>query len=912
MKTEPQRTCPSCGNELSGAIEFCPVCLLRKGLAGGVESGGSSASEDIVGPTPEPASRRFEHYALVTGEDGTPVELGRGAMGVTYKAVDVDLRCPVTLKVISERYLGDESARLRFLREARAAASVRHPNVASVFHLGRTGENYFYAMEFVEGETLEKLIKHSGRLEVKLALEIAAQVTAGLAAVHKQELVHRDIKPSNIMVSVEEGSTVTAKIIDLGLAKGVGEAALESAISVPGGFAGTPAFASPEQFAGVVVDIRSDLYSLGVVLWEMLTGRPPFRGTPAELTYQHQHGVLPLERLKGVPHQVTTLLEKTLDKDPKRRFQTPAELLKILSTITSELEKPADKQHEVRTPLARKTSFRQTRSDRAKPQERSVAVLPFESLSASKKDTYFADGVQDEILSNLAKISQLKVISRSSVMTYRPAASRDLRVIANELGVARVIEGTVRRSGNRVRIATRLVDAHTGETLWSESYDRNLTDIFAIQSEIARNIAAKLNAELSPEERRDIEGEPTDNLEAYDLYLQAKQLVNSYVLWSTDKENLPKAIRLLEEAIRIDPTFALANCRMADAHGLLYEQRIDHTPERRALGDAALNEALRLRPDLPEVHLALASHLYELRDFERARVQIAIAAKALPNNPALLHLAAVLDRHQGRWEKATAGLERAATLDPRNPDVLQSLVWTYRNLRRYRDSERILDRLIAIEPDQPVIFIERVECAFYEKADLERVRAAYEALPPSMKDDPWVTFSRVYYATCARDFAAAKDILSESPNQEIFFYEPLIPRQILVTWVEFLEGNHPTMGEFGAVREQLYRKVEADPSQSYLLMALALTDVALGHREEGIQEGRRAMEMRPDSEDAADGPIIAANFALVCAWANQPELAFEQISILVQMPGWFLNYGNLKTYPGWDPLRRKIRVLRNC
>ena len=232
-------------------MEFCPVCMLRKALAGGVESGESSASEDTVKPTPEQAAQRFEHYELVKGEDGKPVELGRGAMGVTYKAFDVDLRCPVTLKVISERYLGDESARLRFLREARAAASVRHPNVASVFHLGRTGENYFYAMEFVEGETLENLIKRSGRLEVKLALEIATQVAAGLAAVHEQNLVHRDIKPTNIMVSLKEEGSVTAKIIDLGLAKAVDEPASEAAISLPGVFAGTPEFASPEQFAGV-------------------------------------------------------------------------------------------------------------------------------------------------------------------------------------------------------------------------------------------------------------------------------------------------------------------------------------------------------------------------------------------------------------------------------------------------------------------------------------------------------------------------------------------------------------------------------------------------------------------------------------------------------------------------------------
>jgi Protein kinase domain len=246
MKTEDRRVCPSCGNKFSGAAEFCPVCMLHGALADEVESGEPS-SERVIKPKSQDVARRFQHYEVVVSEDGRPVELGRGAMGVTYKAFDIDLRCPVTLKVIGEKYLGDESARLRFLREARAAASVRHPNVASVFHLGRSAEGYFYAMEFVEGETLQNLIKRSGRLEVKLALEIATQVAAGLAAVHKKKLVHRDIKPSNIMVSFEEEGAVTAKIIDLGLAKAVDEAGAQTTISGSGAFAGTPEFASPNK-----------------------------------------------------------------------------------------------------------------------------------------------------------------------------------------------------------------------------------------------------------------------------------------------------------------------------------------------------------------------------------------------------------------------------------------------------------------------------------------------------------------------------------------------------------------------------------------------------------------------------------------------------------------------------------------
>ena len=311
--------------------------MLRKALAGGVESGESS-SGDTLKPIPDRPPKRFEHFEVGTGEEGKALELGRGAMGVTYKAFDINLQCPVTLKVISERYVGDESARLRFLREARAAASVRHPNVASVFHLGRTGDSYFYAMEFVEGETLEKLIKRSGPLEVKLALEIAMQVAGGLTAVHEQHLVHRDIKPTNIMVRLKEKGGVTAKIIDLGLAKTIDESASEAGISLPGSFAGTPEFASPEQFAGVQVDIRSDLYSLGVTLWVMVTGQTPFRGTSAEVMYQHQHAPLPLERLKDVAQPVAVLLEKLLEKDPAQRFQTPDELLKAIPTIAGAID----------------------------------------------------------------------------------------------------------------------------------------------------------------------------------------------------------------------------------------------------------------------------------------------------------------------------------------------------------------------------------------------------------------------------------------------------------------------------------------------------------------------------------------------------------------------------------------------
>jgi tetratricopeptide (TPR) repeat protein len=306
--------------------------------------------------------------------------------------------------------------------------------------------------------------------------------------------------------------------------------------------------------------------------------------------------------------------------------------------------------------------------------------------------------------------------------------------------------------------------------------------------------------------------------------------------------------------------------------------------------------------------LAAAFHLfYGDRDFKRARVQIAIAAKTLLNNSDLLRLMASIDQMQGSWQESTANLERAATLDPRNPTILALLADNYYLRRRYRDSDRISERLVELEPDEPMFTLNKPVNAFAEKADLKGIRAAYEALPSSMKDDPGFTLNRVYYAMCARDFAAAKEIVTKSQNQEIFFVGAVVPRQIVTLWLELVQGNHPTMEEFGAAREQLHQKLEADRNDPFLVLAVAFADVALGRDEESIEEGRRAMEMLPISDDAVVGPSIAADVALVYGWANRPNLAFEQLSLLVKIPSSLLTYGDLRTNPSWDPLRKDPR-----
>jgi serine/threonine-protein kinase len=804
-------------------------------------------------------------------------------------------------------------------------------------------------MEFVEGETLESLIKRSGRLEVKLALEITSQVAAGLDAVQEQKLVHRDIKPSNIMVRLKDEGRVAAKIIDLGLAKGVSEPGSQSAISTPGAFAGTPEFASPEQFAGLGVDIRSDLYSLGVTLWEMLVGQAPFRGPPNEVMYQHQHVPLPLDQLKGLPRPVVALLEVLLQKDPAERIQSPADLFKAIQLVTAAIDagrsiSPQELKVTSREQLAglQKTgtfamrlkalfttprirypawlllalliaglvililnAFFGTRRPATESsvtpsasltvQEKSIAVLPFESLSDDKSDTYFADGVQDEILSKLAKLSQLKVISRTSVMAYRPPNNQNVHSIGTSLGVAHLVEGTVQRDGNRVRITTELIDTRSDATLWSESYQRNVTDIFEIQSEIAETVASKLSARLSPEEQKNIGQRPTTNLEAYDLYLQAKELVAHWRFAAEGAGDLPKAIKLLEEATQKDPKFTLAYCLLARAHDDLYFYSIDKTPERRALADAAANEALSLEPDSPEAHLAEAYHLYSSRNYERASVQIELAQRALPNSPEALLLAARIDERLGRWDEATKSFEKAYSLDPRNSDIIFALAGNYQVRGRYREAEQLNALLNEVEPSSP-----------------QFNRAAFDSMPSTQKNQqPWVS-KRFWSAFNSRRLTAAKQILDEISDENLIIggrVNVVIPRQCGEIYLAALQGQHPTTESgFSAARDQLAQRLEAHPDEVELLSVLGLIDAFLGRKQEAIEEATRAVELRPISQDAVDGFFILKCLAYVYAWTNEPDLAFQELAKLtITPPGALGTITDFKADPLWDPIRQDPR-----
>jgi serine/threonine protein kinase/Tfp pilus assembly protein PilF len=896
---------------------------------------------------------RFEHYTVLQNAEGKPFELGRGAMGVTYKAFDVRLQRAVALKIINSKLFGDESVRLRFIREARAAASVRHPNVASIFHIGESASNYYYAMELVDGESLGNLIRSSGCLETDLALEIVEQVAFGLSAIEEQHLVHRDIKPGNIIISLEGGKSKDVKIIDLGLAKGAYE---EDTFSTVGAFIGTPAYASPEQFAGIGIDIRSDLYSLGVTLWEMLNGKVPFSGSAVELMYQHQHAELPMERLSNLPPPVIALLQVLLAKDPSQRFQTPVELQKAITkvreAVRSGLELSADglraagdqaKQHSskwrpgkhaVRLVLGAGLcvaavliawfllfspagSMFNRQAAPAAPVEKSIAVLPFEEISANKDDTYFVDGVHDEILNNLAKIAQLKVISRTSVMQYRANTQRDLRQTARALGVANILEGTVRRDGNRIRVSTELIDASNDKTIWADSYDRDLTDIFAIQSEIAQTIAGKLTATLSPDEKKRIEAKPTDNLEAYDLYLHALELIFNARLSTAVGAGLEapmrEAISFLEQAVRLDPNFTLAYCAAAQAHGLLYRFH-DPTPERRALGDAAIDHARRLQPDLPEVHLAYAMYLYlGYRDYKRARVQLAIAERGLANSVEVFLLEARIDRREGSFEKAIRELSEAIARDPRNSVSMGDFATTLIITRQFGAAEKVYDRLIALAPEQPMLKVQKAfNLTFMKTGNRTAFESAVATLPASTAEDRALLSLQLNFALYDRNWLGAKEVvrvMKDGDDNGYFAYASLpVPIGCYSILLARLQGEQAEdSAEFANTREQLNQKVLKSPGSADLLSQLAVVDALLGKKETAIAEAKRATEMLPPSDDAVDGPPLLINLAVVYAWSNALDLAFETLEPLVKMPSGVF-YGQLKLDPLWDPLRKDPRL----
>ena len=536
--------------------------------------------------------------------------------------------------------------------------------------------------------------------------------------------------------------------------------------------------------------------------------------------------------------------------------------------------------------------------------EKSIAILPFENLSDEKENAYFTDGVQDEILTGLARVADLKVISRTSTMQYKSGAKLNLREISKALGVAHVLEGSVQRAGGRVRVNAQLIDARTDSQLWAERYDRDVADVFAIESELAGKIVAQLKSKLSPEEKAAIEERPTADLAAYNLYAHAKTLIDN-VLLSEPRKDLFEAVRLLDEAVERDPSFFLAYYRLAHAHDLIYQMGFDHTPARLALADAAIQSLRRLRPDAGETHLALARHLYwGYFDYDRARQELTSAEQALPNNASALVLAAYIDRRQGRWEESTRNFEHASELDPRNVVTLQQLSLNYENLRRYADLAATLDRALTISPNDVAVRTQRAGVALSSHADPKPLHTTIQTiLAENPNAAPLLADQWLPLALYERDAAASERALATMPPGAC--YDAAIP--FPNSWCEGLAARvrgdrSAARAAFISARKELEKRVREQPEYAEGICALGVIDAALGNKEDAIREGQRAVELMPVSKNAIEGPLLIKYLALIYAWTGEKDRALKRLKEVAKLPS-YLSYGQLRLHPDWDPLR---------
>jgi serine/threonine protein kinase/Tfp pilus assembly protein PilF len=935
-------TCPTCGGALEetpGGGLGCMSCLLRAGIGTEEEVTQDSTPDALGGGT------RFGVYEIDCHADGSLYELGRGAMGVTYRATDTSLQRKVALKIIktdiAER---SADARERFVREARAAAALRHEHIATVYQFGmrlETGQ-YFYAMELIEGETLDDRVHRKGPLDARTTIGIAEQVTSALAAAEKHGLVHRDLKPANLMLvnaddpevmktdqarskrsrirALRKRGIPVVKIIDFGLAKAFHTATDPKSLTHDR-FVGTPAFASPEQFEHSALDVRSDIYSLGETLWFALTGKTPIAGrTLSEIHRAQKSNALPVEQLKAahVPSRLKSLLESMLAFEPASRpgtHELAARLQRCSPEVRSARRTRVALAAAALVILGMSTLFlgHQSRVKNAAlnaAADKSIAVLPFENRSEEKANAFFTDGVQDEILTHLTRVADLKVISRTSVMQYKSGAPRNLREIAQQLGVANVVEGSVQRSGNRVRVNAQLLDARTDAHLWAQTYDRDLADVFAIQSEIAKAIADQLQAKLSPSEKKAIEQPPTTDLAAFDLYSRAKSLVLTAGFSATADPDRRKAIELLDEAVKRDPSFFDAYCQLAYAHEQLYATSgSDHTPTRLALAEAAVQAATRLRPDAAETHLARAHYLYfGLRDYAGALAELEIARRALPNDPRLFELTGYILRRRGQREEGLQNLQRAVELDPRNFYILQQIAISYENLRRYAEAIAALDRVLTIVPDNVETRANRELDYLYWKAD---TRPLHQTIDAILAQGPSAIVSAAdlwfFCALAERDPAAAERALVALGDN------PCWGESTIILSHSFGEGLLARMTKdearartaFEAARAQQEKIVQAQPDYGPALCVLGLIDAALGRKDLALDEGRRAIALTPVEKDVYNGSYVLHYFAITAAWAGEKELALQQLEAGLRTPAAsdMLSYGALKLFPVWDPLR---------
>ena len=926
-------------------------CLLQAGISSEKEAVQDSTGDALGGGT------RFGVYEIDCHADGSFCELGRGAMGVTYRATDTSLQRKVALKVIKTDIAeGSADARERFVREARAAAALRHKNIATVYQFGMRQETaqYFYAMELIEGETLDERVHRAGPLDARSTIGIAQQVTSALAAAEKQGLVHRDLKPANLMLVNADGSPVAesdqaqskrskmralrksgipvVKIIDFGLAKAFHAAADPKSLTHDR-FVGTPAFASPEQFEHSTLDVRSDIYSLGETLWFALTGKTPFAGrTLSEIHCAQKSNALPVEQLSAahVPPRLRSLLESMIAFEPASRTGT-RELAARLQRCSPE----ARSVRRTRAALVVATVvvlgmsalfvFQRLWIQNAplnSAPEKSIAVLPFENRSEDKANAYFADGIQDEILTRLSNIADLKVISRTSTQQYQSKPA-NLREIGKQLGVTNILKGSVQKVANQVRVNVQLINARTDSDVWADTYDRKLTDIFGVESEIAKRIAESLQAKLTGREEQALAVKSTNNPEAYDAYLRGLALEGRGThAYSTSIDLAYKATDSFELAVQLDPKFATAWARLSRADALIYFNCEDSTcVARRDAAKRALENAQKLAPNSAETLLALGNFQYlVLHDYGFAKTTLARLSKTLPGSSDVPRLLGSIARREGNWDESVAYFEQALTLDPRNVELLMRAAWTYSMLRRFPTALNLYDRALDITPNDQGIMAAKasIHQAQGNLQEAARLLSGVNAQTPAGES----FLIKIGELRLERNYAEAIRLLQARLAQSRFDSEGdnKVVLALMQRFAGDMNGAKITAEQARITLERRYRDQQNDAFLAAALSrALSRAYAVTGERDSSMKAAEHAIMLLPRAKDRVSGPALEENLAFIQAIFGENSRPISILTQLLQVPYNSWVYGPatitpalLRLDPFWDPLRADPAFQKLC
>jgi serine/threonine-protein kinase len=850
-------------------------------------------------------------------------------MGIVWLARDEELERNVALKFLPDLMIQDRALLDQLKHETKRCLELTHPHIVRIHDFVHDERSGCISMEYVDGETLSNL-RAEKEQKVFEPHEIAGWITQLCEALHyahnRARVIHRDLKPANLMVN-QRGDL---KITDFGIARSLADSA--SRLTAGQGRSGTLVYMSPQQLSGERATHLDDIYSLGATIYELLTSKPPFYSGNIDRQICQRIAPSMTDRRKefnietaSVPKIWEEMVASCLAKDPSRRPQSATEIVQRLqlparsTRITTAPGKTLNKKTLIVCGIAALCAlalgglYFGAFKRHAKPistavaiPEKSIAVLPFENRSEEKANAYFADGIQDEILTRLSKIADLKVISRTSTQTYK-SAPKNLPDIATQLGVAHILEGSVQKIGDVVRVNVQLIKAADDSQLWADTFDRKLTDVFAIESEIAQQIADQLRSKLSPIEKARLQLRPTESGEAYLVYLQAQAALTR----SQSHDDLEKVAQLYEKAIQLDPSFALAFAQLSYTESTLYLGT--GSPSSLEKARTAANEAIRLQPALPEAHLALGYLYYRGdRDYERALGELAIARLGLPNDSEIFLVIGSIERRQGKWSESTTHLDKAASLNPKDASLLANLATNYQALRNFPAAAIALDRGAAAEPNDFMIHYLRARLEIDWKGDTAAMERLLLQTPESSDPDGKVTLARFELKLLQRKFDEALQALNKSARNRFSTWKAGVPfpKPFLTAQAyQLANDSGKAYASFKEAQSIIERDVQENPVDASRHALLGQVFAGLGRNIDAIQEGKRAIDLLPESKDALDGPAITLALARIYAMIGDSDSTLPLLAHSISSPGG-ITVPVLRLDPTWDRLRRDLRFQK--